>query len=331
MPGPRCELRELSEVFYLWDNWIAFDPEEGVYHRYLLSAPREVSPEARHALARIRHATSRCGARWRDRGEVLAPGRPGAFDDVAIWTGTTVIEGGRFALFYTGVSAPDRLEQAIGLATSSDGLTYEKLEAPVLVPRAELGYDPGDDDGVIMAWRDPHVARDPRTGVWHMVFACKRDGPSPRGAIGHAVTRDPSLRRWELCPPLDLPARFVQAEVPAIVFTEHGALLTLSTKDAERDGAAVSGSAWRAFAAPAPSGPWRAASAGPLLRPSDRIYGARPFSGPRGMEAVAFFAPDHPRGLSPTGIAAFALSPEPHVDREAWEREGREGAFGSPD
>jgi beta-fructofuranosidase len=316
MNAAACDLRALSRDHYLWDNWIAYDEAAGRYHRYLLGAPRSLAPSERHARARIRHAISDCGTRWHDLGWALEPGPPGAHDDLAAWTGTTIIAEGRFSLLYTGVANRPGLPQTIALATSNDGHAFDRRSAPLLAPTCDLGYDPGDDDGVIMAWRDPHVARDPRTGLWHMVFACKRAGAAPRGAIGHAVSRG-DLAHWELRPPLGLPAGFAQAEVPALVFGRVAVYCLLSTKDAERDDATASGSAWRVFAAPSIEGPWEAA-APPLLRATDRIYGARPFLGPEGLGVAAFFAPDHPLGLTPTPLARLTLEPEIRLEHDSW-------------
>ncbi len=318
MTDARCDLEAICRNFYTWDNWIAYDEVAETYHRYLLTAPRTGAPEGRHTRARIRLAISSCGTRWRDRGEALIPGPPGSPDDVAVWTGTTVIREHRRDVLYTGVSQGSRLWQSICLATATGGGPLDKRPSPVLTARDELGYDTGDDDGVVMAWRDPHVAREPATGDWHMVFACKRASKAPRGAVGHAVATGDSLEHWELCGPLELPERFSQVEVPSLVFAGGAVYCFVSTKDRDRDEAAASGSAWRVYAAPSVAGPWERAADGPLAGPSDAVYGARPFHGPRELGAVAFYAPEHPRAFTPTPIAPLSLSPRPALDLGAW-------------
>ena len=105
MTDARCDLEAICRNFYTWDNWIAYDEVAETYHRYLLTAPRTGAPEGRHTRARIRLAISSCGTRWRDRGEALIPGPPGSPDDVAVWTGTTVIREHRRDVLYTGVGA----------------------------------------------------------------------------------------------------------------------------------------------------------------------------------------------------------------------------------
>lgn len=314
MAAEDCELAELARSHYLWDNWIAYDGERGLFYRYLLAASRELSIGERHAAARIRCAVSEGGQTWRDRGEILAPGPAGAFDDLAVWTGATVIDSGRFLLHYTGVAAEPRLAQSIGLARSEDGVHFEKTGSPVLAPdparAAELGYDVGESDGLIPAWRDPQIARDPRSGAWHMVFAAKRAADAPRGTVGHAVAAAGDLARWELRPPLTLPERTAQMEVPALVFSGGRVFCTVSTKDADREESEAAGAAWRVYEAPEVEGPWAPAASGPVLTSRDRIYGVRPFWGPRGLAAAGFYAPDHPeRPLSPTPIAPLDLPP----------------------
>ena len=139
---------------WLWDFWFARDGDD--VHVFYLQAPRALGdPELRHVNATIGHAVSRDLRDWRILPDALGPGAPGAFDDLATWTGSIVEHDGRWMLLYTGVSRAEGAgAQRIGLASSADLLRWERhgmvLEAD---PR---WYEPP-------AWRDPWVEAARRT------------------------------------------------------------------------------------------------------------------------------------------------------------------------
>ena len=141
---------------------------------------------------------------WRVLPDALGPGAPGAFDDLATWTGSIVEHGGRWMLLYTGVSRAEGADvQRIGLASSADLLRWERhgmvLEAD---PR---WYEPP-------AWRDPWV--EARGDGFEMLLTARaRSGPDDgRGVIGRARSAD--LRSWEALPPVSEPGAFLHLEVP---------------------------------------------------------------------------------------------------------------------
>ena len=188
---------------WLWDFWFARDGDD--VHVFYLQAPRALGdPELRHVNATIGHAVSRDLRDWRILPDALGPGEPGAFDDLATWTGSIVEHGGRWMLLYTGVSRAEGADaQRIGLASSADLLRWERhgmvLEAD---PR---WYEPP-------AWRDPWVeARE--DGFEMLLTARARSGPDDgRGVIGRARSAD--LRTWEALPPVSEPGAFLHLEVP---------------------------------------------------------------------------------------------------------------------
>src|SRR5215213_10289021 len=103
---------------WLWDFWFA--QEGGDVHVFYLQAPRSLGDqELRHHSATIGHAVSRDLRVWRVLPDALGPGDPGAFDDLATWTGSVLRHRGRWHLFYTGVArAEDGRVQRVGHATS---------------------------------------------------------------------------------------------------------------------------------------------------------------------------------------------------------------------
>jgi beta-fructofuranosidase len=76
---------------WVWDSWIADDGD--LYHLFFLKALRAVgSPSERHVNATVGHATTRDLVSWDYLGECFGPATPrhGAFDDLAIWTGSVI-------------------------------------------------------------------------------------------------------------------------------------------------------------------------------------------------------------------------------------------------
>lgn len=200
---------------WLWDFWFAVDGED--VHVFFLHAPASLGdPELRHRNARIGHAVSRDLRSWEPLPDPFGPGEPGAFDDLATWTGSVLHHDGRWYLYYTGISTQeDGAVQRIGVATSDDLLTWTKHG---IVFEADGQWYETLGDGVDSeAWRDPWVVHDAESGRFHMVLTARANHgpPDGRGVIGHAVADDPLT--WQALPPLSSPGEFSQLEVPQLV------------------------------------------------------------------------------------------------------------------
>jgi beta-fructofuranosidase len=82
---------------WLWDFWFARDGDD--VHVFFLQAPQSLGdPELRHRHATIGHAVSHDLHRWRVLPDALAAGPPGAFDDLATWTGSVSRHEGRWRM-----------------------------------------------------------------------------------------------------------------------------------------------------------------------------------------------------------------------------------------
>ena len=160
---------------WLWDFWFAVDGAD--VHVFYLQAPR-----------------------------ALGAGSPGAFDDLATWTGSIVREGGRWHLFYTGVDRS--CVQRIGHATSEDLLRWVRGK---LVLEADARWYDREH------WRDPWVEWDPERERWDMLVCATNQG---RGILAHA--HSPDLRAWTVGPPLSPPTAHVQLEVPQLLRQDGG-------------------------------------------------------------------------------------------------------------
>ncbi len=145
----------------------------------------------------------------------MHPGPRGRWDDRAIWTGSIAFHDGRWVLAYTGTSRAERgLVQRIGLATSTDLLTWERASDGPAIEADSRWYGLGDTAaGEETAWRDPWITRDPAGHGWHaLITADASHGPHDgRGVVGHAWSAD--LRTWEVRPPLSEPGEFGHLEV----------------------------------------------------------------------------------------------------------------------
>ncbi len=92
-----------------------------------------------------------------DEAPILEPGPSGAWDENTVAFGDVVAVGDQYWMYYDGLDATGR--RSIGVATSADGMTFERRPEPVLVPEEEweLGvvFDPSvvvTDEGFVMTY-----------------------------------------------------------------------------------------------------------------------------------------------------------------------------------
>ena len=199
---------------WVWDFWTASDGEET--HIFFLHAPRSLgNHNLRHFSARIGHAVSRDLRSWTVLPEALGPGEAGAFDDRATWTGSVLRRGGRWLMFYTGLSVREAGPvQRIGLAVSDDLLAWRRTD--VVIEADPCWYEKVSRDGGEEHWRDPWAFETPDGVVHLLVTAHAKGGPlDGRGVIGHAWSRN--LVAWTVGPPLSEAGAFRQLEVPQLV------------------------------------------------------------------------------------------------------------------
>lgn len=207
--------------YWIWDSWIADDGQD--YHLFFLQAPRSLmDPGQRHTSAQIGHATSTDLREWTYQGVALAPARKGSWDDLALWTGSTVRgDDGIWRMYYTAISSAGRgvRDQRIGLAESDDLMTWRRVGDQPLLEADSRWYkslDDPNDPAASETWRDPFVFRDPAGDGWHMLITARLNNGLQHddGVVAHARSAD--MVQWELGPPLSEPAGFGQIEVPQI-------------------------------------------------------------------------------------------------------------------
>lgn len=207
---------------WVWDFWLA--QEGDLWHVFFLHAAKTPDdPDKRHFSARIGHAISPDLISWEVKGDALALGPAGDWDDMATWTGSVIAhpEGG-WAMLYTGVSSSEQgLVQRIGLARSHDLYTWIKHpENPVIEADARW-YEMLDTEiWFDQAWRDPWLLQDPDSGLFHAFITTRasKGDPRRRGVIGHAISSD--LIDWDAGPPILAPEGFGYMEVPQVFLAE---------------------------------------------------------------------------------------------------------------
>ncbi len=206
----------------LWDMWPVqyFDGQtvriSGGELWVIMSASRELHPDARHDVARLRLALYRDGI-WHDKGDLLPIGlNPGARE----WAGSTIYDpiSETVTLFYTATgrrgeaerSYEQRLFQTRGiLVVSGESISVADWSEPFenvvsddehyVVAREAQGRP-----GFIKAFRDPFHFRDPADGRDYLLFTAslKQSVSEFNGAIGIARASDAKLSEWQLLPPL---------------------------------------------------------------------------------------------------------------------------------
>jgi len=128
---------------------------------------------------RIALARSRDGRIWTRHGDPVIPVGPrGSFDERAVADPYVIRAGGNFYLFYLGQDRARR--QSLGIARSSDGVTWEKMRAnPILEPGAAGAFDE-NGLGEPAVWTSG--------GQWWMLYTGRDKGEKRR--LGLAQSTD---------------------------------------------------------------------------------------------------------------------------------------------
>lgn len=206
----------------LWDMWPIQYPDGSTVEVggreawVIMSAPRNLHPDQRHDVARLRLMLYADGV-WSDCGELLPDGlNPGARE----WAGSTVFDrsSGMLTLFYTatgrrGEAAPSfeqRLFQTTGkLVVDRDYVGTIGWSNPCESVASDdqhyvVAGEAEGQPGFIKAFRDPYQFRDPADGSDYLLFtgSLKASTSEYNGVVGIARAEGAGLDGWRLLPPL---------------------------------------------------------------------------------------------------------------------------------
>jgi levansucrase len=285
----------------LWDMWPiqlrdgATVVVDGRELWVIMCAPRDLHPEARHDVARLRLAMYHDGA-WRDCGFLLPEDlNPGSRE----WAGSTVYDPatGALTLFFTATGRrgeavctfEQRLFQTTGRLVVENGVAntadwsapFENIisdDHHYLIASEAVGRP-----GFIKAFRDPFHFRDPADDKDYLLFTAslKASESEFNGVMGIAAASGDGFAEWTLLPPL-LSADALNNEMERPIMRFHHGLYYAFWSTQQRT-----------FAPDGPSGP----------------------NGLYGMVAETLFGPYRP--LNGTGLVAANPLDEP-VQTYSW-------------
>lgn len=200
-----------------WDPWMLWDGER--YHLYYLSGQVDQAPWWK--ISWICGAQSIDGCQWSHLGQVLAPLKNEGWESGRIFAGSTYqnnsAEGSKedkYYLFYSAAGKDDIANEAIGLATSADGVNWQRTQQPLLswkdavdiVTPMGVGYAGRCNWAGHLHWRDPYVVKVPgekmpEENKYYLYFCTSlTDAERYQGGLGVAIA-DQLDGPYQLLPP----------------------------------------------------------------------------------------------------------------------------------
>ena len=184
----------------IWDPWILKD--DNIYRMFYLKGLEGQNPW--WTVSNICGAISTDMDTWQDLGSILEPEPSNNWESGRVCAGCTYQEDGIYYLFYSAGGKQESYlkNEAIGLATSTDGLHFSRTSNNYLLK-------PEDDDLWYgrsqwtdhFHWRDPYIFKDDKTGNYYMfICASSKAIGNFQGCIGLAVS-DKIGGPYKLLPP----------------------------------------------------------------------------------------------------------------------------------
>jgi beta-fructofuranosidase len=209
-----------------WDPWIFKD--DNVYRLFYLTGPKNADPW--WSSSKIYGAISTDMKQWKDLGNILEPEPENSWEAGRIFSGFTYKEDGVYYLFYSasGQEKSEILNEGIGLATSTNGLYWQRYSTKPLLKPNDLDRWYGKVYKHFQ-WRDPYIVTERDTGKYYM-FICsglkeERIGRF-RGCVGVAVA-DKITGPYELLPPAAAPlvdgtkeSPYYEMERPQVIYKD---------------------------------------------------------------------------------------------------------------
>ena len=142
---------------------------------------------------------------WQHLGPVLEPLADQGWESGRLFAGSAYLEEDTYYLFYSAAPERDISEEAIGLATSSDGQQWQRQSRPLLSFEDALSggdrYAGRCNWSGHLHWRDPYVVKDPLSQKYYLFFCASLTSSSLyQGGIGVAVAEQ-LAGPYQLLPP----------------------------------------------------------------------------------------------------------------------------------
>jgi hypothetical protein len=203
--GAQGDSAYFRDVLYLGREYIndhALVEADGVWHLFYTRGDMSIRPwMSQGNEVAIGHATSRDLLDWQPLPPVLSIGPKGSFDAEHVYAPAVIRDGDRWLMLYTGNARGFFSGEQILAATSSDLMTWTKLDRPPApVPDSSWAafYPPGYDSGAggPVSCRDPFLLRlDDGGYVCYYVVRLRDTAGIPARACIAAATSD-DLVTW---------------------------------------------------------------------------------------------------------------------------------------
>ena len=296
-PNLALELHFNSDFNYgpscVWDPWLV--PDGDVYRVFYLMEGRNDRVFWQHGNMCV--GISQDLKTWQYLGVALAPSAGDTWDSGRICAGSLYKEKQIYYLWYSAAPARDIFDERIGLATSEDGVRWQRSPQPSLEPdwrfygRSQpLPFsDTAKTQARVLHWRDPYPVRQAETGKYYLFFTAAVTDESSRsavykGCVGVAVG-DAIAGPFSCLPPVAYPEMtdiregiFYELERPQIIprngkfflffscWTAH-----INPKWIERVGMEkITGSSLYCYVSDLPEGPYLPIAEKPVVPGSDR-------------------------------------------------------------
>ena len=224
---------QIRQGYGVWDAWILKDDD--IYRLFYLTGDRLANPF--WSVGKIGAAISIDMKNWQYLGIIIEPDIANEWESGRMLAGSAYRSDGIYYLFYGGSPPkPHILNEGIGLATSIDGLNWQRRSKQFLkLDERFYGSASSEIISTLYAgvqhypWRDPYIVKEADTNKYYMfITACVKESNSNfKGCIAVAVA-DRIDGEYEVLPPVAYPCIpgtdegiFYEMERPQVIY-RHG-------------------------------------------------------------------------------------------------------------